>query len=320
MKILVIGGTSFVGRHIVEALLEKEHEVVLFNRGKSNPHLFPQLQKILGDRRKDAEKLAIEKWDAVIDSSAYTPADLKPVLKNLKTNHYIFISTISVYDDFKNGPVQESGSLFKTEVTEDEVTGSTYGPLKVMCENYIEKNLSDKALILRPGIVVGPYDPTDRFTYWVMKLNGKGPVLVPGSKERKIQWVDARDLAEFTVLQMENKTTGVYNVAADAVSMEELVRTLNGGEADCVWADDHFLLEQGMKAFELPFWIPFSAEFPEGFLLVDNEKAKSAGLGMRSVKQSAQDTLEWAQKEGLSRLKTGISENRERELLNKIMK
>lgn len=320
MKILVIGGTSFVGRHIVEALLEKEHEVVLFNRGKSNPHLFPQLQKILGDRRKDAEKLAAEKWDAVIDSSAYTPADLKPVLKNLKTNHYIFISTISVYDDFKNGPVRESGSLFNTEVTEDEVTGSTYGPLKVMCENYIEKNLSDKALILRPGIVVGPYDPTDRFTYWVMKLNGKGPVLVPGSKERKIQWVDARDLAEFTVLQMENKTTGVYNVAADAVSMEELVQTLNGGEADCVWADDHFLLEQGLKAFELPFWIPFSTEFPEGFLLVDNEKAKSAGLGMRSVKQSAQDTLEWAQKEGLSRLKTGISENRERELLNKIMK
>lgn len=320
MKILVIGGTSFVGRHIVEALLEKEHEVVLFNRGKSNPHLFPQLQKILGDRRKDAEKLAAEKWDAVIDSSAYTPADLKPVLKNLKTNHYIFISTISVYDDFKNGPVRESGSLFNTEVTEDEVTGSTYGPLKVMCENYIEKNLSDKALILRPGIVVGPYDPTDRFTYWVMKLNGKGPVLVPGSKERKIQWVDARDLAEFTVLQMENKTTGVYNVAADAVSMEELVQTLNGGEADCVWVDDHFLLEQGVKAFELPFWIPFSTEFPEGFLLVDNEKAKSAGLGMRSVKQSAQDTLEWAQKEGLSRLKTGISENRERELLNKIMK
>lgn len=205
-------------------------------------------------------------------------------------------------------------------MTEDEVTGSTYGPLKVMCENYIEKSLSDKALILRPGIVVGPYDPTDRFTYWVMKLNGKGPVLVPGSKERKIQWVDARDLAEFTVLQMENKTTGVYNVAADAVSMEELVQTLNGGEADCVWADDHFLLEQGLKAFELPFWIPFSAEFPEGFLLVDNEKAKGAGLGMRSVKQSAQDTLEWAQKEGLSRLKTGISENRERELLNKIMK
>ena len=320
MKVLVIGGTSFVGRHIVEALLKKEHEVVLFNRGKSNPHLFPQLQKILGDRRKDAGKLANEKWDAVIDTSAYTPADLKPVLQNLKTNHYIFISTISVYDNFTKGPVKEDGSVYTTKVTGDDVTGQTYGPLKVMCEQYIEKTLSDKALILRPGIVAGPYDPTDRFTYWVMKLNDKGPVLVPGSKNRKIQWIDARDLAEFTVLQMESKTRGVYNVAADAVSMEEIVQKLNGGEAQSVWADDGFLLEQGLKAFELPFWIPISADFPEGFLLVDNEKAKGAGLGMRSVHQSAQDTLEWAQKEGLTRLKAGISVKRERELLNKITK
>lgn len=320
MKVLVIGGTSFVGRHIVEALLKKEHEVVLFNRGKSNPHLFPQQQKILGDRRKDAGKLANEKWDAVIDTSAYTPDDLKPVLENLKTDHYIFISTISVYDNFKDGPVQESGSLFKMEVTGDEVTGNTYGPLKVMCEKYIEKTLSGKALILRPGIVVGPYDPTDRFTYWVMKLNDKGPVLVPGSKERKVQWIDARDLAEFTVLHMENKTMGVYNVAADAVSMEDLVQTLNGGEADSVWVDDRFLLAQGLKAFELPFWIPVSTDFPEGFLLVDNGEAKKAGLGMRSVEQSARDTFEWVQKEGMPRLKAGINEEREQELLNKIVK
>lgn len=300
--------------------MKKEHEVVLFNRGKSNPHLFPQQQKILGDRRKDAGKLANEKWDAVIDTSAYTPADLKPVLENLKTDHYIFISTISVYDNFKDGPVQESGSLFKMEVTGDEVTGNTYGPLKVMCEKYIEKTLSGKALILRPGIVVGPYDPTDRFTYWVMKLNDKGPVLVPGSKERKVQWIDARDLAEFTVLHMENKTMGVYNVAADAVSMEELVQTLNGGEADSVWVDDRFLLAQGLKAFELPFWIPVSTDFPEGFLLVDNGEAKKAGLGMRSVEQSARDTFEWVQKEGMPRLKAGINEEREQELLNKIVK
>ena len=298
----------------------KKHEVVLFNRGKSNPHLFPQLQKILGDRRKDAGKLASEKWDAVIDTSAYTPADLKPVLENLKTDHYIFISTISVYDDFKEGPVKEEGSVFKTEVTGDEVTGTTYGPLKVMCEHFIDKTLSGKALILRPSIVVGPYDPTDRFTYWVMKLKGEGSVLVPGSKERKIQWIDARDLAEFTVQQMENKTTGAYNIAADAVSMEKLVQTLSSGEVDSIWADDHFLLEQGVQAFELPFWIPISTDFPEGFLLVDNSKAKNAGLGMRTVEQSAQDTFEWAQKVGMPRLKAGISEKRESDLLKKIRK
>lgn len=164
MKALVIGGTSFVGRHIVEELLKKRHQVVLFNRGKSNPHLFPQLNKILGDRRKDAEKLAGEKWDAVIDTSAYTLADLQPVLENLTIDQYIFISTISVYDEFKKGPVKENGSVFETEVQGDEVIGKTYGPLKVMCERFIEKAIADKALILRPGIVVGPYDPTDRFT------------------------------------------------------------------------------------------------------------------------------------------------------------
>ena len=320
MKVLVIGGTSFVGRHIVEALLKNDHQVVLFNRGKSNPHLFPQLQKILGDRRKDAGKLASENWDAVIDTSAYTPADLKPVLQNLKTDHYIFISTISVYDNFTKGPVKEDGSVYITKVTGDDVTGQTYGPLKVMCEQYIEKTLSGEALILRPSIVVGPYDPTDRFTYWVIKLKDKGPVLVPGSKDRKIQWIDARDLAEFTVLQMEKKTRGVFNVAGDAVSMEEVVQLLNGGEAESVWADDGFLLEQGLKSFELPFWIPVSTDFPEGFLLVDNGNAIHAGLGMRSIQQSAQETFEWAQKEGLTRLKAGISVKRERELLNRLTK
>lgn len=159
----------------------------------------------MGDRRRDAGKLASEKWDAVIDTSAYTTTDLKPVLENLITDHYIFISTISVYDDFKDCPVNEDGSVFKTEIAADEVTGQTYGPLKAMCERYIEKNAADNALILRPGIVVGPYDPTDRFTYWIMKLNQKGSVLVPGSRERKLQWIDARDLGEFTVLQMEKR-------------------------------------------------------------------------------------------------------------------
>lgn len=315
MKVLIIGGTSFVGRHIVEELVKKKHEVVLFNRGKSNPGIFPELRKILGDRRKDASKLAGEHWDAVIDTSAYTPADLLPILDNINTDHYTFISTISVYTDFKKGAVKENAAVFEKEVQGDEVTGETYGPLKVMCERYIEERLGDKALIIRPGIVVGPADPTDRFTYWAIKLNTAGPVLVPGSKQRKVQWIDARDLAKFTVSQLEKKAAGVFNVVADPVSMEEFVSIVTLGDTETVWADDHFLLEEGVQTFELPFWIPISTDFPEGFILVNNEKAKNEGLTLQSLEQSAKDTLQWSKEEGISKLKAGISDKKEHDLL-----
>ncbi|WP_142826070.1 NAD-dependent epimerase/dehydratase family protein [Planococcus soli] len=318
MKVLIIGGTSFVGRYIVEELMKKGHEVVLFNRGKSNPGIFPELRRVLGDRRKDAIKLAQEKWDAVVDTSAYTPADLRPILENVRTDHYTFISTISVYTDFKKGAVKENAAVFEEEVQGDKVTGETYGPFKVMCEQLIEERISDKALVIRPGIVVGPADPTGRFTYWAVKLNGEGPVLIPGSKKRKVQWIDARDLAEFTVSQLEKKATGVFNVVADPVSMEEFVSVVSREELETVWADDHFLLEEGVQAFELPFWIPISVDFPEGFILADNKKAKNEGLTQRPLGQSAKDTLEWSKEEGLAELKVGISKERERDLLEKL--
>lgn len=318
MKVLIIGGTSFVGRHIVEELVKKGHEAVLFNRGKSNPGIFPELRRILGDRRKDAAKLANEQWDAVIDTSAYTPADLQPILDHIKTDHYTFISTISVYTDFKQGPVKENASLFEKEVQGDKVTGENYGPFKVMCEQLVKDRLGEKALIVRPGIVVGPADPTDRFTYWVIKLDGDGPVLIPGSKKRKVQWIDARDLAEFTVSQLEKKGKGAFNVAADSVSMEEFVSDVTLGDPETIWADDHFLLEEGLQAFELPFWIPISADFPEGFILVDNEKAKNEGLTLRPLEQSVKDTLQWSKTEGLSELKAGISKEKEQNLLKKL--
>src|SRR6185312_3565234 len=147
MKILVIGGTSFVGRHIVEQSLLKGHEVVLFNRGKTNPDLFPECRRIVGNRRTNMNQAALEHWDAVIDTSGYTPNDVKPVIEALKekTNHYTFISTISVYDDYSKGDVHEDSSKFSNTVTTDEITGETYGPLKVMCENIVNKVVGEKA-------------------------------------------------------------------------------------------------------------------------------------------------------------------------------
>lgn len=314
----MLGGTSFVGRHIVEELVSKGHEVVLFNRGKSNPAVFPKLQRMIGDRRKDAAKLGEKKWDAVIDTSAYTPADLTPILEHIQTDHYTFISTISVYNNFKQGAVKESSSVFQQKVEGDRVNGDTYGPLKVMCEKLIMESVGDKALIIRPGIVIGPYDPTDRFTYWAMKLNGPGTVLIPGSEERKVQWIDARDLAEFTVSQLERKVTGVFNVVADPISMKEFVAQTSYGKPETVWADDHRLLENGLQAFELPFWIPVSADFPEGFILVNNNEAKKAGLSCRPLKQSAKEVLEWLEGVESVHLKAGIDEKKEKFLLGKV--
>lgn len=315
MKVLVLGGTSFVGRHMVEKLLGNGHEVVLFNRGKSNPTVFPELRRILGDRRKDATKLAGEKWEAVIDTSAYTPADLKPILENITTDHYTFVSTVSVYTDFSKGPVVENSSVFRQTITDDKVTGDTYGPLKMMCERFIEESLGDAALIIRPGIVIGPFDPTDRFTYWAIKLSSEETVLVPGSKKRQVQWIDARDLAEFTVSQMEKKGTGVFNVVADSTSMENFITQVTSEKPKLYWVHDHYLLENKLEAFELPFWIPISADFPEGFILVDNKKAKRAGLVLRTLQQSTNDVLDWSGKKEVSSLKAGISKEKERELL-----
>ena len=178
LKILVIGGTSFVGRHIVEQSLLNGHEVVLFNRGKTNPDLFPECRRIVGDRRTNMNQAALEHWDAVIDTSGYTPNDVKPVIEALKekTNHYTFISTISVYDDHSKGDVNENSSTFTHTITTDEVTGETYGPLKVMCEKEVNDGFGEKALIVRPCIIVGPDDPTDRFTYWAMRTVEEGPL------------------------------------------------------------------------------------------------------------------------------------------------
>ncbi|WP_341202184.1 NAD-dependent epimerase/dehydratase family protein [Planomicrobium okeanokoites] len=307
MKILIIGGTSFVGRHIVEEAVEKGHDVTLFNRGKSNPDIFPELSRITGDRRLDAHKLENEKWDAVIDTSAYTPSDLIPVLDHVSTDHYTFISTISVYDDFSEGPVAEGATMHKG-MEGDTVTGETYGPLKVACEETVKDYFPHNALIIRPGIVAGAHDPTDRFTYWALKLNESGEVLVPGGRSRKVQWIDAKDLGAFTVLNVENRTNGTFNLTANPVTMEELVKTLASDEAVPVWADDRILLDAGVEPFEFPLWIPVSADHPEGFILADNTKAKETGWAPRGLAETAEAVREWKKGTSSNDLKTGISE------------
>lgn len=315
MNILVIGGTSFVGRHIVEAALQSGHQVTLFNRGLSNPDAFPELRHITGDRRKDADKLAGLAWDAVIDTCAYTPADLAPLFEHIVTELYVFISTISVYSNYSNGAPTETSEVLNKRLENDEVTGETYGPLKVQAENIVMATFGSRALIVRPSIVAGPYDPTDRFTFWASKLAESGEALIPGSKTRKVQWIDARDLASFVIRQIEEKGSGIFNVAADAVEMEEFVEAVGNGDAEAVWVDDAFLLEKGIKPFDIPLWIPVSDEHPEGFITVQNSKAKKAGLHCRTARETAKDIREWLKTQTNKPLKTGISKKKEQDLI-----
>lgn len=315
MRILVIGGTSFVGRHIVNEALAAGHEVTLFNRGKSNPELFNNIPRITGDRRKDAEKLRGTQWDAVIDTSAYTPADLNPVLEHIHTDQYVFISTISVYDDFSKGSVDEN-STTHAGMDADEVNGKTYGPLKVKCEQIVSARFGEKALIIRPGIVAGAYDPTDRFTYWALKLKEEGKAIIPGDRSRKVQWVDARDLADFTINCVENGTNGTYNLTANPVTMEELVETLASPDTEIVWVNDQILSDAGVTPFQVPFWMPVNEDHPEGFILADNSKAKNTGWLPRDLADTAEEVRKWKAGASSKDLKTRIDPELERELLS----
>lgn len=315
MNILIIGGTSFVGRHIVEAAIHNDHQVTLFNRGISNPNAFPELQQITGDRKKDAYKLAGQKWDTVIDTCAYSPADLMPILEHVETEHYVFVSTISVYTDYRNGAPEETSEVWNAELTREEENGESYGILKVQTEKMLLEALGDRSLIIRPSIVAGPYDPTDRFTYWASKLAKSGEVLIPGAKIRRVQWIDARDLAMFIMEQIESKASGIFNVAGDSVDMETFVSTIGTGEANAIWVNDAFLIEQGIEPFHIPLWIPISDEHPEGFIAVQNDKAKKAGLRCQSAQETANDIRDWLKAMGEPPLKVGLSREKELELL-----
>ncbi|WP_017380236.1 NAD-dependent epimerase/dehydratase family protein [Paenisporosarcina sp. TG-14] len=299
MKILVIGGTSFVGRYLVEAAIEKGHEVVLFNRGKTNVEVFKDLRHIQGDRRIDAKLVGQEQWDVVFDTCAYSPQDLQPMIDSLKnkTKTYMFISTISVYDDYQNGRPNELSSTFTKKIETDEVTGETYGPLKVMCEQLVNDIFKECALIIRPCIVVGPHDPTDRFTYYAKRLTKEGKVAIPGGDElnRLVQWIDVRDIAKWIVQMVEEGKSGTFNAASDPLSLNNFIDEITTEVIEKKWISDEVLEKENLGARRYPFWMPISSDYPEGFFIVKNQKAVENGLTFRSLAKTAQDTRDWAE-------------------------
>jgi 2'-hydroxyisoflavone reductase len=303
MKILILGGTKFLGRHLVDAALAGGHEVTLFNRGKTNPTLFPDLETISGDREHDIEKLSDREWDAAIDVAGYVPRIIRLSAEALKgsVKRYVFISSISVYADNKKVGIDESYPVGKMEdESVEEVTGETYGPLKALCEKTVQETYGDRALIIRPGLIVGPYDPTDRFTYWPMRIKRGGDVIVPDSPDVPVQIIDVRDLSEFIIKLVKENASGIYNATGPdtELTLGEMIdacRRVSGSVVNLHWASTEFLKEHGVEPWsDMPVWIPDTEE-DAGFSRMDISRAVDAGLKFRPLEDTIRDTIAWAE-------------------------
>lgn len=302
MKILILGGTKFLGRHLVDAALARGHEVTLFNRGKTNPDLFPNVETILGDREQDTEKLSGREWDAVIDVAGYLPRIVRLSAKALEgaVKKYVFISSISVYSEFSKVGIIESDPVGKLEdESVEEITGETYGPLKALCEKLVQEIYGERALIIRPGLIVGPHDPTDRFTYWPMRVKRGDDMITPDKPQTPIQIVDVRDLSDFIVKLIEDNASGIFNATGpgDELFMGEFLdacKLVSGSVATFHWASREFLEEHEVAPWsDMPVWIPDTEE-DAGFSRIDVSRAIQAGLKFRPLEETIRDTIAWA--------------------------
>ena len=295
MDLLILGGTRFLGRHLVEAALARGHRVTLFNRGKSNPGLFPEIEELLGERGGDLSALRGRRWDAVIDTSGYLPREVHASAGLLagSAGHYTFVSSISVYEDFARSGLDEGAPVLAPPDPEPgEPEMELYGGLKVGCERAVEAALPGRALVVRPGMIVGPHDYTNRFPYWRRRVAEGGDVLAPGDPEQQAQLIDARDLAGWMVRMAEEGRTGVFNAAGPEYEltirgMLEGIREATGSDARFVWASEEFLLDAGVEPWEeMPFWVPKEMA---GILSVDVGRAVGAGLVFRPLGETVRD-------------------------------
>jgi nucleoside-diphosphate-sugar epimerase len=327
MRILVLGGTGFLGPSFVREAQARGHKLTLFNRGKTNPHLFPDLEQIHGDRKVDLAGLKGRTWDAVVDTSGYVPAVVRRSAEALKDSvgHYVFISTISVYDKPPVAGVDESGAVGKlADETVEKVSEQTYGPLKALCEREAERGFAGRATVVRPGLIVGPEDPTDRFTYWPVRLDRGGEVMAPGDAAiDRIQIIDVRDLAAWTLVAIEKRHVGVYNAVGprDPLSVGaflEAGRKAVGPNARLTWLPAAFLEKNKVEPWsDMPVWVPTSGE-DGGMARVDCRRAIERGLTFRPIEETFRDTLAWWKAQPADRqakLKAGLAPEREAEVL-----
>ncbi|MBL8090958.1 MAG: SDR family oxidoreductase [Anaerolineales bacterium] len=326
MKILIIGGTRFLGRHLVNSARVRGHEVTLFNRGKTNPDLFRKVKTIKGDREKDLNQLE-GTWDAVIDTCGYVPrvVKLSANMLKLKTEKYVFISSISVYANFAKIGINESDPVAKLEDESiEEITGETYGALKALCEKEVQNILGIDSLIIRPGLIVGPHDPTDRFTYWVKRVAQGGEILAPDKPEVLTQLIDVRDLADFILTLIENDVSGVFNATGPDTPLSfglllDTCKLVSGSDAKFKWANLEFIKQNNIAPWsDLPAYLPDVGE-NVGFSKVDISKAINAGLKFSPISNTVKDTLTWINElPNDYEMKAGLKPEREKELLEKL--
>ncbi len=299
MKLLILGGTRFLGRHIAVQALQRGHQLTLLHRGRCGPGLLPQAEHRIADRDGDLGVLGQGDWDAAIDTSAYVPRQVRAMAAALqgRVGHYQLVSSISAYASFDSPGIDEAGAPASLpDPATEAVTGQTYGGLKVLCEYAAQQAFGGRCLVNRPGLLVGPHDPTGRFTWWVQRLLRGGPVLAPGDPHTPVQLIDARDAAAWMLLQAERATPGVFNLTGPAQPLTigglltQARDTLNPG-LPLQWVGERYLLDQGVAPWsDLPVWLPRAQA---GMHTVDITRALASGLQCRPLARTLQDTAQW---------------------------
>lgn len=320
MNVLVLGGTQFVGRHIVETLLHTGHSITLFNRGRTADELPASVERLRGDRDEGSAGLASltgRNWDVCVDVSGYTARQVRASTDKLRGNvgRYVYVSAVSVYGDPVRGPVDETcprSSPADENVV--EIDSETYGPLKVTCENIVEEIFSERCTLLRPQVVAGPNDPFDRFSYWVRRATQGGEMLAPGDGSDYVQVIDAGDVAWFTRTVCEEGLDGSFNLAGPRMTWADFMTIL--GARDPVWVPQEIIAAAGVTEFELPLYRP--AGGPRSSLMhVSNDRAVAAGLALTDPSVTVSNVRDWLRDGGSPDESPALSPEREAELISR---
>ena len=322
LDILVLGGTGFIGPHMVSEALRRGHSVTLFNRGRTNNALFPDLETIKGDRDNGLDGLQGRTWDAVIDNSGYVPRHVQDSARLLAPNcdRYVYISTVAVYADIPSATDEDSPLATIADETVEEVTRDTYGPLKALCEKRAEAEIEPKKLsILRPTYICGPGDRTDRFSYWPIRTRKGGEMLWPGTPDDGLQIVDVRDLANFTIDCIDRDIHGIFNMVNEpgTYNMGQLLeesQAVTATRVDAVWVAEDFLQAQGLNGgAQLPIWQGSARAFG-----VSADRALAAGFAYRPERETIRDLMSWwdtLPAERTAQPRAGLSAEKEAEVI-----
>ncbi len=322
MRTLILGGTQFLGRHFVDAVQARGWELTLFNRGQTNPAIYTELERLRGDRDPNIEPglaaLKGRSWDIIVDPSGYVPRLVNASLAALATSgYYCFISSISVYSDFASPGQDESAPLDEIDdPTTEEWAGPAYGPLKALCENVVRAARPNSHLNVRAGLIIGPHDPTERYTYWVRRVARGGEVLAPVGPDYPIQAIHAGDIAEWSLEMAAGQRSGTFNVTSAIYPLGELLEAAKretGSDARFTYVSEEFLLEQEVGAWmELPLWMPTPMA---GLMQTSVAAAQGVGLQERPLAQTIRETLAWARETPPVSADVGLKPEREAALL-----